>query len=152
MITCWIDGLCEPNPSGVATYGVIINEGKKLIYMGSGMIGEGRGMSSNVAEYCALLDALDILEGHELKSAEIIIYTDSQVLAKQMNGEWKAVAGHYLEYYLKAKQRRDTFPHIMFQWVSRNFNKEADALTMAAYERYCEERGIRVQYRKRSKK
>lgn len=103
-------------------------------------------MSSNASEYFALLDALDALERHHLTNKDIIIYTDSQVLARQMSGEWKAVKGFYLEYYLKAKSVKEKFPNIKFQWIPREENEEADALTREVYENWCRHNGRKPKY------
>jgi ribonuclease HI len=150
MITVFIDGMCaEKNPNGVGTYACIIRDGKKQIYRGAGFIGEGQGMSSNVSEYRALLDALDTLERKCLSYREIIVYTDSQVLAKQMSGEWKAVKGYYLEFYLKAKAMRDRFANLKFQWIPREENEEADAITEQVYKDYCRATGKTPKYPQR---
>ena len=143
MIIVYIDGLCQPNPSGVGTYACIIRDGKKEIYRGAGFIGEGRGMSSNSSEYRAFLDALDALEMKGFRDKEIVLYTDSQVLAKQMSGEWKAVRGYYLEYYLKAKEKRDRFANLKVEWIPRTENTEADAITEQVYEDWCKATGKR---------
>jgi len=150
MITVFIDGLCAPkNPNGVGTYACIIRDGKTQIYRGAGFIGEGQGMSSNVSEYVALIDALDTLERKGLLNANIILYTDSQVLAKQMSGEWKAVKGYYLKYYLEAKELRNKFTRLAVQWIPREENEEADAITEQVYKDYCRATGKTPKYPQR---
>ena len=150
MITVFIDGMCaEKNPNGVGTYAYIIRDGKTQIYRGAGFIGEGQGMSSNVSEYVALIDALDTLERKGLLNANIILYTDSQVLAKQMSGEWKAVKGYYLKYYLEAKELRNKFTRLAVQWIPREENEEADAITEQVYKDYCRATGKTPKYPQR---
>jgi ribonuclease HI len=136
VIVVHVDGLCEPNRyEGVATYGVISRkETGELVGMSSGVIGEGRDMSNQVAEYVAVIEALRDLAGKLMTNEEIVVYTDSQLVANQMTGVWKAVHGKYLPYFLVAKQHALSFKNLKFQWIPREENKEADALTCRAYE------------------
>ncbi|OYV08375.1 MAG: ribonuclease HI [Methanosaeta sp. ASP1-1] len=86
MITIYFDGLCYPrNPGGVAAYGYAVYRDGKPIWRGFGAVGEGRGMTNNVAEYEALMAAARWLvdEGIEEK---IIIKGDSELVIKQMRG------------------------------------------------------------------
>jgi ribonuclease HI len=150
MISVWIDGLCQPkNPGGVGTWGVLVSVGVTgQTFQLSGVVGEGEGMTNNVAEYEALLQALDFVHRYRHMD-DIIIYSDSTLLVSQMNGEAKAVRGFYLKKYLRAKNIVRDFPHIKFSWIPREQNDDADRLTNGAYERYCEERGRTPIYRRR---
>src|SRR6266436_4411126 len=79
-----IDGGSRGNP-GPAAYGVIIRDGsgevvaklKKYIVR----------MTNNVAEYYGLIAALDYAESHSVKT--IRIESDSELLVKQMRGQYK---------------------------------------------------------------
>jgi ribonuclease HI len=52
MITIYFDGLCYPkNPGGVAAYGYLVYRDEELLWKGFGGVGQGRGMTNNVAEY-----------------------------------------------------------------------------------------------------
>lgn len=60
MIIIYFDGLCEPrNPGGIATYGYVVYKDEKVIKKGCRAIGEGQGMTNNVAEYSGLKRALE---------------------------------------------------------------------------------------------
>ncbi len=61
MITVEFDGACWPNPKGRASAGVKIGNDKTVLLEKGFYIGRGRGMSSNVAEYCGLIEALKYL-------------------------------------------------------------------------------------------
>jgi ribonuclease HI len=150
MIEVWIDGLCQPkNPGGVGTWGVFVSVGvTRETFQLSGVVGEGVGMSNNVAEYEALIQALDFVHRYRHMD-DIIIYSDSTLLVGQMNGEYKANQGFYLEKFLRAKNIVHDFPHIKFVWIPREQNDDADRLTNEAYARYCEERGRKPIYRQR---
>ena len=89
MITIYFDGLCYPkNPGGVAAYGYLVYRDGEPIWRGFGGVGEGRGMTNNVAEYEALMAAAQWLvdEGIEDK---ILIKGDSELVIKQMKGQYK---------------------------------------------------------------
>ena len=79
-----IDGASSGNP-GLAGVGVVIkdNQGKTL-YSFSFFIGEA---TNNIAEYFSLLLALN--ECLLLNLKNIDIYSDSQLVIKQLKGEYK---------------------------------------------------------------
>lgn len=132
----YIDGLTEPvNPGGAATYGLVIYQDGKKIYEEKKFIGEGEGFSNNVAEYSALIAALRWLMQKGI-AEDIEIRSDSRLLVNQMNGLWKGRKGLYYDYYLKAKELRDSFRGIEFKWIPRERNREADRLSRQAYEEY----------------
>ena len=89
MITVYFDGLCYPrNPGGVAAYGYAVFRDGKPIWRGFGAVGEGRGMTNNLAEYEALMAAAQWLV-HEGIEEKIAIRGDSELVIKQMKGEYK---------------------------------------------------------------
>jgi len=104
-------------------------------------------MSSNVSEYVALIAALTALKDKNLTNRDIVVYTDSEVLARQMGGEWRAVSGYYLSYYLRAKRLRYQFTNLKFQWIPREENGEADAETKRMYEQWCKANNRKVKYK-----
>ena len=136
MITIYFDGLCYPrNPGGVAAYGYAVYRVGKPIWRGFGAVGEGRGMTNNVAEYEALLAAARWLvdEGIEEK---IIIKGDSELVIKQMKGEYRVTSATSKKYVPEIKrllQGKD----VSFSWVPREENEEADELSRVAYNGYC---------------
>ncbi|MGB7544875.1 MAG: ribonuclease HI [Methanothrix sp.] len=135
MITIYFDGLCYPrNPGGIAAYGYAVYRDGKPIWRGFGAVGEGRGMTNNVAEYEALMAAARWLvdEGIEEK---IIIKGDSELVIKQMRGEYRVTSATSKKYVPEIKrllQGRD----VSFSWVPREENEEADQLSRKGYEAY----------------
>jgi len=136
VIRVWIDGLCEPiNPDGAACYGYIARRDGQFLFQGKGVVGEGFGMTSNVAEYAALCGALQKLIERDLNLGEPVkVYTDSQLVYQQMSGLWQARRGPYIRWMNLAKELASLFKNISFQWIPRERNREADALSRAAYE------------------
>jgi ribonuclease HI len=151
MIIVHTDGSCEPsNPNGVGTWGVVIRDDKgKLILMGSGVIGEGKGQTNQVAEYYAVVVALSDLLDKKLQDEDAILYSDSDMLVGQMMGHKRANRGEYLPFFFQAKKLAESLPKLKFQWIPRLENKEADQLTRDAYEAYCKVNGIKVKYGRR---
>ncbi len=132
MITVYVDGLAEPNP-GVGTFGYVIYEdGKKISEKGE-FIGED--VTNNYAEYFGLVSALEDLIKKGLV-ADIIVRSDSKLLVSQMKGEAKGKGGSYLERYKEALDLSKKFESVVFEWVPRDANQEADLLSRIAYEKH----------------
>ncbi len=135
MITINFDGLCYPkNPGGVAAYGYAVYRDGKPIWRGFGGVGEGRGMTNNVAEYEGLKAAAQWLidEGIDEK---VVIKGDSELVIKQMKGQYRvssATSKKYVPEIRKMLEGRD----VSFLWVPREENEEADGLSWMGYESY----------------
>jgi len=137
MINVYIDGLCQPvNPGGIATYGYVFEGDVNEI--GFGFVGQGSGMSNNVAEYAGLIAALQHLIKYGKQQEQIVIYSDSRLLINQMKDKWKAHGGLYLSYYKQAKRLTTTFQNVSFKWLPREQNTRADQLSRDAYEQYLQ--------------
>ena len=135
MITAYFDGLCYPkNPCGVAAYGYLIYRDGEIIHRGFRAVGEGKGMTNNVAEYEGLKAAAMWLHDNGIEE-KILIKGDSQLVMKQMKGEWQVNSATSKKYVPEIKlllQGKD----VTFQWVPREKNEEADKLSRVAYERF----------------
>jgi len=137
MISVHIDGLCEPvNPNGTATYGFVMYEDGKKVTQKYGVVGEGEGMSNNVAEYATLCEALRLLILLHLNRENILIKSDSKLLVNQMSGLWKCHKGYYTSKYDEANELVKLFKEIHFRWIPREENEEADSLSRKAYEEH----------------
>src|SRR5690242_18266898 len=91
MINC--DGLCEPNPGGIACWAWIAYSPKgNRLREAYGTLGRGAGMTNNLAEYAAVLEALRYTRSRLTILAEremgVVIYSDSQLIINQINGIW----------------------------------------------------------------
>jgi len=139
MITVYFDGLCYPrNPCGVAAYGYLVYRDGALIHRGFRVVGEGKGMTNNVAEYEGLMAAAQWLKDEGIRE-KIVIKGDSQLVIKQMKGEWKinsATSKKYVPEIRRLLEGKD----VSISWVPREENEEADKLSRVAYERYKSQR------------
>ena len=92
---------------------------------------ESLGMqTNNYAEYMAVIKALEISLDQGVKFLHI--YCDSELLVKQMSGEYKVKSPHIRELFIKAKKFTEKLSHVSFHHVKREFNKKADALANQA--------------------
>jgi len=101
MITVYFDGLCYPkNPCGVAAFGYLVLRSGQVVHKGFRAVGEGRGMTNNVAEYEGLMAAAQWIADEGIEE-RIVIKGDSQLVIKQMKGEWKVSSATSKKYVPK---------------------------------------------------
>ena len=124
MIVAYIDGGARGNP-GPAGYGVRIeDEMGGLITEFSGFLGSA---TNNVAEYNGLLAALRWALAH--REASVQIRADSELLVKQMRGEYRVKNEGLKPLFLQACALIRQIGDVRFEHVRREFNKEADRLS-----------------------
>jgi ribonuclease HI len=122
-----IDGASRGNP-GPAGIGVVIADvsGTVLAEV-SEYIGE---VTNNVAEYKALLKGLQ--EAARIGAKDVSIYSDSELLVKQMNGQYRVRHPGLLPLYNQARNVIPLFDHISFTHIPREQNSRADELANQA--------------------
>jgi len=93
-------------------------------------------MTNNEAEYLAVILALKNFKkffGIKIaKVSNIVLRSDSQLLVKQVNGEYKVKNGNIQKLFLELWNLRSEFQNIKFRFIKREKNKEADALVNKA--------------------
>ncbi len=133
------DGLCEPkNPGGVATFGFTVDRDGKRVHEGSGLAAKPytSEATNNVAEYVGMLKAIEWLVEKGLQKESVLIKGDSQLVIRQMQGEWKVKSPLLAPFHRKARELSMKFPSLKFDWMPREQNAAADALTNRAYAEY----------------
>ena len=127
MITAYIDGGARGNP-GPAGYGVRIEaaDGAAIEEL-HGALGIA---TNNVAEYNGLLAALRwaIDHGHR----DLHIRSDSELLVKQMRGEYKVKHPGLQPLVARARLLIMELGRVDFEHVRREHNKDADRLSNVA--------------------
>lgn len=124
MITAYIDGGARGNP-GPAGYGVWIEDaaGEKIVELHGGL-----GLATNnVAEYNGLLAALKWAVDHGERDVQI--RADSELLVKQMRGEYKVRHPGLQPLYVRARLLVMELGNVRFEHVRRELNKDADRLS-----------------------
>ncbi|MGC8782779.1 MAG: ribonuclease HI family protein [Armatimonadota bacterium] len=123
----YIDGASRGNP-GKAGIGVVLcNDAGEPLKEISESIGE---TTNNVAEYRALIRALE--EARALGADTIEVYTDSELLARQINGLYGVHSPHLQPLYHRARALLRLFKIARVQHISRLHNQRADRLAKAA--------------------
>lgn len=135
VVNC--DGLCEPvNPGGTATYGFVARRGPELLTEDCGVVAKGPAATNNLAEYTAVIKALEWAVEALATGEPVTIRTDSQLVVNQVNGEW-AVPSPNIRPLCKAARlllsKLCQGHSARLEWVPRERNQEADRLTRAAY-------------------
>lgn len=129
-----IDGGSRGNPGPAAAGTLFLNENGQIFKQYSEYLGEN--FTNNEAEYLALIFALKKFKqifGKKLaKSTEIEIRSDSELLVKQMRGEYKVLDAKIQPLFLESWNLRLDFKKVNFKLIPREKNKEADALVNAA--------------------
>ena len=123
----YVDGGSRGNP-GPAGIGVVIQDAnKKKLKEVWKYIGEA---TNNIAEYTALVHGLE--EARDLKADEIVVYMDSELVIKQLSGEYKVKSSDLRPLFEKALGLLDNFKSYEAKHIGREKNKEADKLVNKA--------------------
>ena len=131
MIEVYFDGSNKPL-EGIATYGHVIKKSGKTIMSDCGLIGKGKGMTHNVAEYSAVKSALTWIKKQNFQG-KIVVRGDSKLVINQLLGEWKIKSATSKKFVPEIRKLAEGLD-IKFEWVPREENKEADELSKKAYE------------------
>jgi probable phosphoglycerate mutase len=127
VVRAYIDGGARGNP-GPAGYGVRIEDADgNLIEELHGALGIA---TNNVAEYNGLLAALKWAVDHGHR--DVHIRADSELLVKQMRGEYKVKNPGLQALCVQARLLMMELGKVTFEHVRRELNKEADRLSNIA--------------------
>ncbi len=122
MVFC--DGGARGNPGPAAVGFVVVRDGD-IILKSSKYLGV---TTNNVAEYSAVIIALQYLLRIKA-TTDVHFAMDSQLVVKQLNGEYKVKNEKLKKLYLQVKELEEKFDDkIIFKWLSRKRNDVADSL------------------------
>ena len=126
------DGGARDNP-GPAAIGVVITQEDQTLKKYAEFIGQA---TNNQAEYQAVIFALKkvkLLFGKKkTKAMEIEIRLDSELIAKQMNHQYKIKEKELQPLFIKTWNLMLDFGQVTFKYILRQKNKEADKLVNQA--------------------
>ncbi|HZI55173.1 MAG TPA: ribonuclease HI family protein [Verrucomicrobiae bacterium] len=118
-----IDGGARGNP-GPSAYGVVVRNAKgEIIAELSEYLGN---QTNNFAEYSGLLAALEFAVREKHPSLRVI--SDSELMVKQMKGQYKVKNPGLLELYTRARSLVRKLEHFSIEHVLRAQNRDADRL------------------------
>lgn len=127
-VTIHIDGGARGNP-GPAAAAIIISDtddGAALIEKGF-FLGTA---TNNVAEYKSLLAGLEAAAS--LAAAEVDVCSDSQLLVRQITGEYRVKNAGLRPLFAEALKRKAQFAGFTIRHIRRDQNKLADRLVNMA--------------------
>lgn len=129
-LVMFTDGASRGNP-GEAGIGVVIkDEGGKVIKRIARYLGRA---TNNQAEYTALLDGLKAAK--ELGAEGLQVYADSELLVKQIRGEYKVKNPELQKMNLIARSLIEKFPAFVITYIPREKNSMADSLANEAIDK-----------------
>ncbi len=116
------DGASFGNP-GKAGIGGVVSMGDETVEF-SWSIGVA---TNNVAEYSALIEALK--KALEMGASEAEVFMDSELVVKQINGQYKVKHENIKPLFKKASSLLSSFKKFSVRHIPREKNKRADALS-----------------------
>jgi ribonuclease HI len=122
LVNVHIDGAARGNP-GPAAFAYVMRQDGQLLAEDAGCLGK---LTNNVAEYTALVRALQ--RAAELGARRLLIHSDSELLVKQMNGQYKVKNPDLQVLFQEAKDLQRQFDLVTIKHVAREFNSDADRL------------------------
>jgi len=114
MIYTNSDGGARGNP-GLGGVGVIVREDEKILTKYSAKI--GKFVTNNVAEYEALIKALELAS--KFTNEELTCVLDSELVVKQLLGEYKVRNQRLMPLFLRVQKLQENFKSITYVHVSR---------------------------------
>ena len=126
------DGAARGNP-GPAAAGVVIERldgsplAREAVYLGK--------LTNNQAEYRALI--LGLLAVARYNPAVVRVYMDSELVVRQMTGEYHVNNAALSPLYDEAQALARALPRVTFAHVPRGHNAGADALANAALDEHA---------------
>ncbi len=119
----FVDGACRGNP-GPAAYAFILYQGERPLLKGGGFLGKA---TNNIAEYTALIKGLEAAWEAGVRE-RLEIYSDSQLMVRQLEGTYKVRQGHLKSLHTQAHNLLKRFRQARIFHVERGLNREADRL------------------------
>jgi probable phosphoglycerate mutase len=122
-----IDGASRGNP-GPASYAIVVRDpnGKVILELAKNIGRE----TNNVAEYFALLAALDYATSHNIHALRV--RSDSELLVRQMQGRYKVKSADLKPLHERASKMARQIGYFAIEHVRRELNRDADALANVA--------------------
>ncbi len=127
------DGGARGNPGPAALGYVIYDSQNKIIFKKGECIGK---KTNNEAEYAGIIAALE--KALTLKGTEIECFLDSELVVKQLRGEYRVRDANLAKKYMKVWILQNKFKSVKYQHVYRERNKLADSLVNEALDHNSE--------------
>ncbi|MGA9117189.1 MAG: ribonuclease HI family protein [Bacteroidota bacterium] len=130
ILHAFTDGASRGNPGESGIGILIMTEEGEILLTASGYIGVA---TNNIAEYTALVAMLR--RARRLRCTRMIAHSDSELMVRQMRGEYKVKDENLRKQHAKAASLLDELPFpCELRHVPREQNREADRLANLAIE------------------
>jgi ribonuclease HI len=123
--TLYFDGCSKGNPGPSGAGAVIYDVLMKEIWSVAHFVGSNN--TNNEAEYTGLL--VGLRRAVEMGMTDLLVCGDSQLIIRQMKGEYKVKSASLRPMYLEAVELAKSIETIQYEHVYREFNKRADELS-----------------------
>ncbi|MCC7477124.1 2-C-methyl-D-erythritol 2,4-cyclodiphosphate synthase [bacterium] len=125
----YTDGGSRGNPGPAATGWVLFDDQGRVVHEQGSFLGS---MTNNEAEYAALEEAFAWIRREVGTDIRLIIRMDSELIVKQLKGEYQVKAEHLRPTYLRLLNQLTEFHWANLEHVPRAQNARADALVNQA--------------------
>ena len=126
----YFDGASKGNPGEAGAGMVLYEDGKENEEVWSGYLYFDDQKTNNEAEYHAVLNGMQCAELLGVK--KLAIKGDSQLVVKQLSGEWQCSNAKLRQLYVASGETQRRFQLCSIRHVYRNYNKRADELANIA--------------------
>lgn len=140
-LTLYTDGASRGNPGDAGIGIVIIDEEGNVVKEISDYIGQ---TTNNIAEYKALIAGLK--EALEMECEEVNVFTDSELMVKQIQGEYQVKNEGLKPLYKEVFELIKEFKKFSICHVRREMNKRADELANEGIDLAISEDEIEVDF------
>jgi ribonuclease HI len=123
----YTDGAARGNPGPAGAGAVILNPDGHIVAKIGKFLGDS---TNNVAEYMGLILGLKRAKAMGIKELEV--FSDSELLVKQLAGEYQVKADHLRPLHDEAKTLLQGFSFIEVRHIPREQNAQADAMSNRA--------------------
>lgn len=125
-LIAYADGGSRGNPGEAACAAFITTDDGHELLRRAKRLGK---TTNNVAEYEAVLLALDLCK--ELGAAHVTLRVDSELVARQIEGQYKVRHPDLMQLHHRVILRKRTFEHLSVEHIPRKKNEVADAMVNA---------------------
>jgi ribonuclease HI len=131
-----VDGGARDNPGPAGGGAVLLDDGSVLREKSEFF---GKAVTNNEAEYRALLLGLSIVPDD---SEHLTVQMDSQLVVRQLNGEYQVKSEGLRPYFERAQRKLDALESVELEHIPREQNEKADALANEAIDKYLQRESI----------
>lgn len=117
------DGASRGNPGQASAAAIVFAPDGEVLASRAIRLGEA---TNNEAEYRGLILGLQL--ARELNLDKVLMRLDSQLVVRQMNGEYRIKQAHLENLAQKVREMSKAFTQVVYEHIPRGENREADRL------------------------